>query len=59
MAIAPITDIAMLFVRCGNSGISHRPEETMTALDAALTVEVLHDFIEYFRRPPDKAREIQ
>ena len=30
-AVAPT---AMLFVRCGNNGISHHPDETMTAEDA-------------------------
>ena len=30
MAIAPLADVAMLFVRCGNGGISHHPDETMT-----------------------------
>ena len=49
MAIAPVADIAMLFVRCGNGGISHHPDETMTAEDGALAVDVLHDFIVHFR----------
>lgn len=48
MAIAPIADIAMLFVRCGNGGISHHPDETMTAEDAALAADVLHDFFVNF-----------
>ena len=53
MAIAPVTDIAMLFVRCGNGGISHHPAETMTAEDASLATDVLHDFILNFeaKRP--------
>ncbi len=49
MAIAPVADIAMLFVRCGNGGISHHPDETMSAEDAALAADVLHDFILNFR----------
>jgi hydantoinase/carbamoylase family amidase len=49
MAIAPLADIAMLFVRCGNGGISHHPDETMTAEDATLATDVLHDFILNFR----------
>ena len=48
MAIAPVADIAMLFVRCGNGGISHHPDETMTAADAALATDVLYDFILHF-----------
>ena len=52
MAIAPVADIAMLFVRCGNGGISHHPDETMTAEDAALAADVLHDFFLNFRPRP-------
>jgi hydantoinase/carbamoylase family amidase len=53
MAIAPLADIAMLFVRCGNGGISHHPDEMLDAADAALATDVLHDFILNFeaRRP--------
>jgi acetylornithine deacetylase/succinyl-diaminopimelate desuccinylase-like protein len=29
-----MTDIGMLFVRCGNGGISHNPSETVAAEDA-------------------------
>ena len=56
MAIAPIADIAMLFVRCGNGGISHHPDETLTAEDAGLAVDVMHDFMLNFRPPPEKPR---
>lgn len=52
MAIAAIADIAMLFVRCGNGGISHHPDETMTAADAALAVDALHDFFLNFQTGP-------
>jgi hydantoinase/carbamoylase family amidase len=52
MAIAPVADIAMLFVRCGNGGISHHPDETMTAEDAALAADVLHDFFLNFSPRP-------
>ncbi|MBX2880173.1 MAG: allantoate amidohydrolase [Granulosicoccus sp.] len=48
MAIATITEICMLFVRCGNGGISHHPTETMTADDAAAGVNVLLDFVRNF-----------
>ncbi|MNS47421.1 Hydantoin utilization protein C [compost metagenome] len=51
MAIAAIADVAMLFVRCGNGGISHHPTETMTAEDAALSARVFSDFVENFRLP--------
>lgn len=48
MAIAAVAPIAMLFVRCGNGGISHHPTETMTMEDAALASEVFMDFVEHF-----------
>ncbi|MES2262881.1 MAG: allantoate amidohydrolase [Pseudomonadota bacterium] len=48
MAIAAISDVAMLFVRCGNGGISHSPDETMTAQDAAVAARVFSDFVEHF-----------
>jgi len=45
MALAPLTEVAMLFVRCGNGGISHNPLETMTADDADIAAAVLLDFL--------------
>jgi N-carbamoyl-L-amino-acid hydrolase len=45
MAMAAITDVAMLFSRCGNGGISHNPLETMTADDADIAARVLLDFL--------------
>jgi N-carbamoyl-L-amino-acid hydrolase len=45
MQMAQITDVAMLFTRCGNGGISHNPLETMTADDAELAGQVLLDFL--------------
>jgi beta-ureidopropionase / N-carbamoyl-L-amino-acid hydrolase len=38
---AGLTDVGMLFVRCGNGGISHNPHETVTAEDADLAARVL------------------
>lgn len=52
MAIAAIADVAMLFVRCGNGGISHHPTETMTVEDAALAARVFSDFVEHFSARP-------
>ena len=40
-----LTEIGMLFVRCGNGGISHDPRETVTADDADLGARVLLDII--------------
>ena len=48
MAIAAITDVAMLFTRCGNGGISHNPLETMTADDAEVSAQILLDFLRHF-----------
>ncbi|MDO9419213.1 MAG: allantoate amidohydrolase [Herminiimonas sp.] len=48
MAIAAVAPIAMLFVRCGNGGISHNPLETMEMQDAALAADVFMDFVEHF-----------
>ncbi|WP_426112203.1 allantoate amidohydrolase [Massilia sp. PWRC2] len=45
MAMAALTDVAMLFVRCGNGGISHNRLETMTADDADIAARVLRDFL--------------
>jgi allantoate deiminase len=50
MALAAITEICMLFVRC-KGGISHSPLEAITEADAAAGVRVLFDFIEHFRVP--------
>lgn len=52
MAIAALTDVAMLFVRCGNGGISHHPTETMTAEDAQVAADVFTTFVEHFRPAP-------
>jgi beta-ureidopropionase / N-carbamoyl-L-amino-acid hydrolase len=38
-----VTDIGMLFVRCGNGGISHNPLETVTAEDAGIAAQILRD----------------
>ena len=45
MRMAALTDVAMLFTRCGNGGISHNPLETMTADDAEIAGQVLLDFL--------------
>ncbi|WP_136417034.1 allantoate amidohydrolase [Herbaspirillum sp. ST 5-3] len=49
MAMAAITDVAMLFTRCGNGGISHNPLETMTADDAEISAQVFLDFLRHFK----------
>ncbi|MFL6659405.1 MAG: allantoate amidohydrolase [Massilia sp.] len=49
MAMAKITDVAMLFTRCGNGGISHNRLETMTADDAEFAAQVMLDFLRSLR----------
>jgi len=46
MAMAALTDVAMLFVRC-EGGISHHPDEQMTTADADLATVVLLDFLKH------------
>jgi len=49
MKMATITPVGMLFVRCGNGGISHNPAETMTADDADVAARVFADFLTHFQ----------
>jgi allantoate deiminase/N-carbamoyl-L-amino-acid hydrolase len=49
MMMASLTDIGMLFVRCGNGGISHHPMETLSAPDAAVAALVFEDFLQHVR----------
>lgn len=49
MMMQRITDVAMLFVRCGNGGISHNPLETITADDAQQAAEAFVDFLRHFQ----------
>jgi beta-ureidopropionase / N-carbamoyl-L-amino-acid hydrolase len=45
MMMANLTEIGMLFVRCGNGGISHNPAEVLSAADAETAAQVLEDFL--------------
>jgi len=45
VAMADLTDVAMLFVRC-RGGISHNPAESVTTEDVAVAVEVLSRTLE-------------
>ena len=49
MMMASLTDIGMLFVRCGNGGISHHPMEILSAKDADVAAQVFQDFLQHFR----------
>jgi len=50
MAMAALTDIAMLFVRC-KGGISHTPAESITPEDAYAGTQVLFRFVRQFKKP--------
>ncbi len=54
MAVAHLTDIAMLFVRC-DRGISHNPAESITAADAEAGARVLARFVDHFQPASDRA----
>jgi hydantoinase/carbamoylase family amidase len=40
-----LTETAMLFVRCGNGGVSHSPREIVTAEDADIAAQVVLDAV--------------
>ena len=48
MEFAKVAPIAMLFVRCGNGGISHNPQETLSAEDADIATRVFLHFLKHF-----------
>ena len=48
MKMATITPVGMLFVRCGNGGISHHPDESLSADDAAVAARAFTDFLLHF-----------
>jgi hydantoinase/carbamoylase family amidase len=48
MILANVTDVGMLFVRCGAGGVSHNPAETVTAEDCELAAGALLDFLRHF-----------
>lgn len=39
MAVAAVTGFAMLFLRCGNDGISHHPDEIVSSADVAAALD--------------------
>ncbi len=59
MVFPAVAPMAMLFVRCGNNGISHHPDETMTAEDAEIATEVLLHFFENYQPPQFLASSAQ
>jgi len=49
MVVAAITDVGMLFVRCGNGGISHHPAESLSDADAEIAAETFKHFLLNFK----------
>jgi allantoate deiminase/N-carbamoyl-L-amino-acid hydrolase len=52
MLMSRVTDVAMLFTRCGNGGISHNPLETLSVDDADVAARILLDFLRHFKPKP-------
>lgn len=50
-ALAALTPVAMLFVRC-KDGISHHPDESVQEADVCAAIGVLGDFLERLARQP-------
>ncbi len=59
MEFPTVCPIAMLFVRCGNGGISHHPSETMTVEDADVATKALLHFFENYQPPAFVANSAQ
>lgn len=51
MAMADLTDVGMIFLRC-RGGISHHPDEHVSEADADVGARVLLDVVENFRPKP-------
>jgi allantoate deiminase len=45
MAVAAVAPIGMLFVRCGNDGVSHSPDETVDAGDVAVALDAFESAV--------------
>jgi len=51
MKMAALAPVGMLFVRCGNGGISHHPDEIMSAADADAAARAFTEFLLNFKTP--------
>jgi allantoate deiminase/N-carbamoyl-L-amino-acid hydrolase len=51
MMMASLAPAGMLFVRCGNGGISHHPSESLTEEDADVAARAFSDFLTRFPAP--------
>lgn len=48
MMMASLAPMGMLFVRCGNGGISHNPAESLDPADAEIAARAFQDFLTHF-----------
>ncbi|HUL95735.1 MAG TPA: allantoate amidohydrolase [Usitatibacter sp.] len=48
MILAEVTDVGMMFVRCGAGGVSHNPAEIVSEGDAQAAIDALLDFLRRF-----------
>ena len=48
MMMASLAPMGMLFVRCGNGGISHNPAESLDPADAQIAARAFQDFLTHF-----------
>ena len=48
MMMASLAPMGMLFVRCGNGGISHNPAESLDPADADAAARAFQDFLTHF-----------
>jgi len=48
MVMADMTEVGMMFVRCGAGGVSHNPAETVSPEDAGLALAALEDLARNF-----------
>lgn len=49
MMMAAVAPMGMLFVRCGNGGISHHPAELLAEADAERAAQAFSDFLTHFQ----------
>jgi allantoate deiminase len=49
VALADLTGVAMLFVRCAG-GVSHHPDESVEAADVAVALDVIDRFVRRLAR---------
>jgi allantoate deiminase/N-carbamoyl-L-amino-acid hydrolase len=52
MMLASLTDVGMLFVRCGAGGVSHNPEESLSEADAELAAAAFSRFLTDLAQEP-------